>query len=108
MDVIEHEGRRFESGGSTVGSLDSYLNNQLTDVLVRRDVLEGDPAENIIARDHSEKVNMVVMAARIRCVARLSHGVRHCERSGQRKTGVDLSTHRLRLVAFVSKYSLYC
>jgi hypothetical protein len=71
VDVIEHEGGRFESGGSTVVSLDSYLNNQLTDVLVRRDVLEGDPAENIIAHDHSEKVNMVVMAAKdtVRCAA---------------------------------------
>jgi hypothetical protein len=34
-------------------------------------VLEGDPAENIIAHDHSEKVNMVVMAAKdtVRCAA---------------------------------------
>jgi nucleotide-binding universal stress UspA family protein len=63
VDDLEQDGGRFEPGGSTLSSLESYLSKQLTDVLVRRVVLEGDPAENIIAYAHSEKVNMILMAS---------------------------------------------
>lgn len=63
VDDPEQEGGRFEPDGSTVSSLESYLSNQFTDVLMRRVVLEGDPAENIIAYAQSEKVNLIVIAS---------------------------------------------